>query len=60
MAVSWVKELRRYDWQEDADGNETAVIEYEIFVDDYTTTITTILAHASVPDRRSAHLVEQK
>jgi len=55
MAVSWVKELRRYDWQEDADGNETAVIEYEIFVDDYTTTISTILAHASVPDRRSAH-----
>jgi hypothetical protein len=55
MAVSWVKELRRYDWQEDAEGNETAVIEYEIFVDDYTTTISTILAHASVPDRRSAH-----
>lgn len=55
MAVSWVKELRRYDWQEDAEGNETAVIEYEIFVDDYTTSISTILAHASVPDRRSAH-----
>lgn len=55
MAVSWVKELRRYDWQEDVEGNETAVIEYEIFVDDYTTTISTILAHGSVPDRRSAH-----
>lgn len=55
MAVTWVKELRRYDWQEDADGNETAVIEYEIFVDDYTTSISTILAHADVPARREAH-----
>jgi hypothetical protein len=55
MAVSRVKEIRRYEWQEDADGNETAVIEYEILVDSYTTSISTILAHADVPDRRSAH-----
>jgi hypothetical protein len=55
MAVSWVRELNRYDWEEDSEGNEQATIEYEIFVDDYTTSISTILAHASVPARRSAH-----
>lgn len=55
MAVSWVRELRRYDWQEDDEGNETAVIAYEILVDDYTTSISTILAHADVPARRESH-----
>ena len=55
MAVSWVKELKRYDWEEDSEGNETARIEYQILVDDYTTSISTILAHGSVPARRSAH-----
>lgn len=55
MAVSWVKELNRLDWDEGPDGEETAVIEYEILLDSYNTSISTILAHASVPDRRSAH-----
>jgi len=55
MAVSWVKELNRLDWDEGPDGEETAVIEYEIFLDSYNTSISTILAHASVPGRRSAH-----
>lgn len=55
MAVLQVKELNRYDWEEDSEGNETARIDYEILLDDYTTSISTILAHASVPDRRDAH-----
>jgi hypothetical protein len=55
MAVSWVRELKRYEWEEDSEGNEQATIEYEVFVDDYTTSISTILAHASVPARRASH-----
>jgi hypothetical protein len=55
MAVSWVRELNRYDWEEDSEGNETARIEFEIFVDDYLTSISTILANAGVPARRAAH-----
>jgi hypothetical protein len=55
MAVSWVKELNRYDWDEDEEGNQVARIDYEIFVDDYTTSLSTILADAAVPDRRDPH-----
>ena len=55
MSVSWVRELNRYDWDEDNEGNETARIEFEIFVDDYTTSISTILSHGDVPARRAAH-----
>ena len=55
MAVSWIRELNRYDWDEDQDGNEQAVIEYEVFVDSYSTSISTILAHSDCPARRSAH-----
>ena len=55
MSVSWVRELNRYDWDEDNEGNETARIEFEIFVDDYTTSIGTILSHGDVPARRAAH-----
>jgi hypothetical protein len=55
MAVLQVKEIHRYDWEEDSEGNETARIEYEILLDSYSTTISTILAHASIPDRRDPH-----
>lgn len=55
MAVSRVKEIRRYDWEDDPEGNETALIEYEILVDDYTTSISTILAHEDLPARRASH-----
>ena len=55
MAVSYVKEISRLDWREGDDGFEEADIVYEILLDSYSTSISTILAHASVPDRRSAH-----
>lgn len=55
MAVSWVRELFRYDWDEDFEGVETATIDFEILVDDYTTSIGTILAHGDVPARRASH-----
>jgi hypothetical protein len=55
MAVSAVNELNRFEWTEDQEGNEEAVIEYEALLDSYNTSISTILAHASIPDRRAAH-----
>lgn len=55
MAVSWVRELSRLEWDEDFEGIETASIEFEILLDDYTTSISTILAHGDVPARRAAH-----
>lgn len=55
MAVSAVNELNRFEWEEGPEGDETATIEYEVLLDSYNTSISTILAHASLPDRRSAH-----
>jgi len=55
MAVSAVNELNRFEWEEGPEGDEEATIEYEVLLDSYNTSISTILAHASIPDRRSAH-----
>lgn len=55
MAVTAVNELNRFEWEEGPEGDEEATIEYEVLLDSYNTSISTILGHASIPDRRSAH-----
>jgi hypothetical protein len=55
MAVSYVKEISRLKWREADDGSEEADIVYEILLDNYATSLSTILAASGVPARRSAH-----
>ncbi len=56
MSVIYVKEVKRLDWEEDDQSNESARIHYEILLSSYSTSLSTILSHGSVPQRRvTAH-----